>query len=74
MYTLTYKDIPSDLKGWIDSKNYLPKAFDLVQLKIVRSGVDLENPIAGWWTGSGWDGRKYKEGDAVKCWRQKEAE
>ncbi len=59
-----YKDVESDMEGWIDSKKYLPKEYDLC---LLNCGNKLK---PGWHTGTIWDGSQIKETDTVLSWKR----
>lgn len=70
-YIMSYKDCKTDADGWVDAKNTRPKPFDLMHLKVKRDGKFVKGSLPGWWTGSSWDGQRFKEKDEIIYWKQK---
>ena len=64
IHNITYAHVPKGVDGWISVEDFLPILFDLVELDCGKIC------IAGWFTGSGWDGKKFKQGYVVKRWRR----
>ena len=63
---ITYQNVPTDIKGWIDVKVFLPSPYDLVDLKMAD-----ESCKRGWYTGCGkWMGHRVKSVDKVMWWRR----
>ena len=60
-----YKDIIKNDDGWIDSKKYLPREYDIVLVK-----VDGLKPYPGWYSGSGWDGARYRKWHTIRAWKK----
>lgn len=63
---LLYSQVTKDKNGWVDAKKFLPKNFDLVEMKIDG------NRLPGWYQGTSWDGYKFKTGQVVTHWRREE--
>lgn len=61
----TYTDVFFDKDGWADSDDFRPVTYDLMLLR-----DENNRTIVGWYTGSGWDGLRYK-GQEVKHWKRK---
>jgi len=64
IHNITYANVPKGKDGWISVEDFLPILFDLVELDCG------EKLIAGWFTGHGWDGKRYKKTYVVKRWRR----
>lgn len=61
----TYKYVKTDEDGWTTTDKFLPRAYDLVYLKI-------EDRIKmGWYNGNSWDGYKIKPKDKPYYWKRK---
>lgn len=69
--TLSYKDLKTDAAGWVDSKEYLPRRFDIAYLMVKRDGNIIYKATPGWWTGTQWEGQKIKKTDEVIFWKHK---
>ena len=61
----SYSDVEFDKDGWADVSKYLPILYDLMLLKD-GAGKNL----VGWYSGSQWDGLRYK-GQNVTHWKRK---
>lgn len=60
-----HQDLVADFEGgWIDAERYYPCSYDLVIMKTDN------REIPGWWNGFHWEGRKLKEEEKVKFWKQ----
>lgn len=60
-----YIDVEKDSEGWASTLIYLPIEYDLCFLKLKNNNV-----VFGWWTGSGWDGKKISKNDKVLFWKR----
>lgn len=60
----TYRDCKSDNDGWVKAKEFMPKDYDLCDLKLADGTIKR-----GWSTGVVFDGMRIKEGDIVTHWR-----
>lgn len=69
-YTFSYNDVKTDKDGWVNPKNYLPIPFEMVLLRILRSGK--EKIVSGWWTGAIWDSIDINKDEKVLSWKVKE--
>lgn len=63
---VAYRDVEYDPEGWVDCKDYLPKDYDLMYLKI--SG---KPNVSGWSVGNKWEGLKLKNKDQVIFWKKR---
>lgn len=63
----TYKDVPLRGFEWVNADQYLPREYDICDLKMTTNII-----TRGWWTGQIWDGKKVKEDDIVKDWKRKQ--
>jgi hypothetical protein len=64
---LTYKDVPKNEDGWAESREFLPKLYDLVWMVL-----NDDKTIIGWHTGTGWEGYRFKKEDVVGLWKKTE--
>lgn len=64
--TLFYCAVETDSEGYANPDDFLPEAFDLVEL--VTDGI---RPIKrGWWTGDRFDGAHLKDTERVLRWKR----
>lgn len=62
---MTYKDVPKDENDWADPKEYLPRFYDLVHLKMSDGSETI-----GWRSDSRWDGRRFKPWLKIVAWKK----
>lgn len=60
-----YHDICKD-DIWVDCQKYLPRNYDLVELK-----TNMGKIFNGWRNGNKWDGRRMKPKDQITHWKRK---
>lgn len=65
-YACKYSDVPTDAMGWVTDLNYLPIAFDMMQLRIHNK----DKIIPGWWDERRWTGLRFKRGYKVTQWKR----
>lgn len=58
-----YGDVEFDSNKWADSSRFLPRDFDLCYCK------NTETNLAGWHTGTSWDGLNIKPEYKVLFWK-----
>lgn len=63
---LRWEDVDYDEEGWALADKWLPHRYDIVMLK---TNI-YKNPMPGWWSGKGWDGRRAKKGMRVQKWKR----
>lgn len=64
IHNITYANVPKQKDGWVSVEDFLPILFDLVELE-TQAGK-----CAGWFTGHGWDGKRFKQHYVVTRWRR----
>lgn len=60
----TYKDLPKDKEGWVDTHIYRPMPYDLVEIQTQKK---IKH---GWWDGQKWIGHRLREHDELLYWKQ----
>lgn len=64
-----YKNVVYDSERFADATKYLPKDYDICDLKVQQEAGKI---FSGWHTGTGWDGRKLLKDYTVTHWRRRE--
>lgn len=63
---LSYKTVKMDVDGWVDAKQYLPRDYDVMYLKIKNKSSSY-----GWVSGDKWDGLRINPEDEIIYWKKK---
>ena len=62
----SYKDVLFDKDLWAKSTDFLPKEYDLCNLK-----TDTNKYLNGWHNGNSWDGLNVKRDTNIEYWQKK---
>lgn len=62
-----YSDVKFNNEGWADAIKFLPKEFDLCDLKTETGKI-----FRGWYSGQSWDGINVKPKCNIKFWKRHE--
>lgn len=65
----SYKHCCFDHEMFADATKYLPRDFDMCDVKVQQEANKI---FSAWHTGNGWDGRKLLPEHVVTKWRRKE--
>lgn len=66
--TLRYSDCTSDMDGWINCEEFLPRPYDICDLKTETK------ILPGWYCGNTFVGLKLKPADKVLYWRKRDTD
>ncbi len=66
---VSYKDVKTNIHGWVDINQYLPPDFELVMIKFTDGKITY-----GWTVGDTWQGVLITDKTVVRSWKRKPSE